>query len=302
MAWKKLGRIYNPEKIEHVLGGYGANPVALPLDGSNILRIYFNVRDERNRAHVTYLDYDMEKLEIASCNGEIILAPGEKGTFDDCGCSIGSMLDMGDEIYLYYLGWNLPRNLPFMNRIGLASIDKKTGKCQRVSPAPIMGQSIEDPYSISYPFVMRDGNKYRIWYGSHTSWRNTTPEKYGFNHILKYAESDDGVHIHRDNVICVQGDGIAEYAFSRPSLLYEDGIYKMWYTFRGEKYRIGYAESRDGINFVRKDEQVDLVPSGDGWESDEVSYPYVFNYKGKHYMLYCGNAYGKTGFGLAVEE
>ena len=76
---------------------------------------------------------------------------------------------------------------------------------------------------------------------------------------------------------------------------------KMWYTYRGDKYRVGYAESSDGLEWIRKDDEVDLLPSGDDWESDEVSYPFVFAHEGVHYMLYCGNAYGKTGFGIAVE-
>ena len=39
-----------------------------------------------------------------------------------------------------------------------------------------------------------------------------------------------------------------------------------------------------------------------GWDSEMICYPYVFKHKGRFYMLYCGNGYGKTGFGLAVLE
>lgn len=209
---------------------------------------------------------------------------------------------MDVKLYIYYLGWNLPKNVPFMNRIGMAVLDKRTGKCEKISSAPILDQSKEDPYSLSYPFVRKEGNIYRMWYGSHVSWRNTTIEQYNFNHIVKYAESTNGIEYDRKNVICIEGDGIKEYAFSRPSVLFEDGIYKMWYAFRGEKYRIGYAESDDGMSFTCKDGLVDITPSTEEWESEEVSYPYVFSHKNKHYMLYCGNAYGKTGFGIAVEE
>lgn len=303
MAWKKLGRIYDPDAWQKVAkGGYGANPVAVSTDDSNNVRIYFNIRDERNRAHVTYLDYDVENRKIISFTGKRIISPGELGAFDDCGCSLGSILDMEDKLYIYYLGWNLPKNVPFMNRIGMAIYDKISGECNKISPAPILGQSKEDPFSISYPFVRKEKDRYRMWYGSNISWRNTTFEKYDFNFIIKYAESSNGIDFERSNVISIEGDGIKEYAFSRPSVLFEDGIYKMWYTFRGEKYRIGYAESEDGMHFIRKDGMVDIAPSVENWESDEVSYPYVFSYRGNHYMLYCGNAYGKTGFGIAVEE
>ena len=40
--------------------------------------------------------------------------------------------------------------------------------------------------------------------------------------------------------------------------------------------------------------------SNDGWDSEMICYPYVFDHKGKRYMLYNGNDYGKKGFGLAI--
>jgi hypothetical protein len=33
-----------------------------------------------------------------------------------------------------------------------------------------------------------------------------------------------------------------------------------------------------------------------------IEYPCVFDHKGARYMLYAGNGYGRTGFGLAVLE
>ena len=33
-----------------------------------------------------------------------------------------------------------------------------------------------------------------------------------------------------------------------------------------------------------------------------IEYPFVFDHDGSRYMLYNGNGYGKTGFGLAVLE
>ena len=302
MNWIRKGQIYDPKEFEGIVGGgYGANPVAVQLEG-RMFRIFYNIRDEKNRAHVTYLDYDIESNKIEKLAKKNLISPGEKGTFDDCGCSLGCVLDVGDQYYMYYLGWNLPKTVPFMNTIGLAIYDKKTDTCKKYSPAAILDRNSVDPISISYPYVMFENGIYRMWYGSHISWRNTTFEKYDFLHILKYAESKDGLSFKRDGRICIEGDGIIEYAFSRPSVIKENGIYKMWYTYRGEKYRIGYAESTDGLSWKRLDNEMSFTPSGNGWESDEVSYPCVFSYEGKRYMLYCGNAYGKTGFGLAVQE
>ena len=43
---------------------------------------------------------------------------------------------------------------------------------------------------------------------------------------------------------------------------------------------------------------IDVSPSG--WDSDMIEYPVVFDVAGRHYMLYNGNGFGRTGMGLAV--
>ena len=76
----------------------------------------------------------------------------------------------------------------------------------------------------------------------------------------------------------------------------------MWYSYRGETYRIGYAESPDGIVWQRKDDEVGLDVSISGWDSEMIEYSFIFDHKGDRYMLYNGNDYGKSGMGLAILE
>ena len=78
----------------------------------------------------------------------------------------------------------------------------------------------------------------------------------------------------------------------------------MFYSYKrdGNPYRIGYAESPDGIKWTRKDEEVEMDVSQSGWDSEMIEYAYVFPYKKRKYMLYNGNGYGLTGAGLAVLE
>ncbi len=80
----------------------------------------------------------------------------------------------------------------------------------------------------------------------------------------------------------------------------------MWYSFRAQPgidtYRIGYAESMDGLSWRRMDESAGIDVSSSGWDSEMICYPKVFRHKERYYMLYNGNGYGKTGFGLAVLE
>ena len=80
----------------------------------------------------------------------------------------------------------------------------------------------------------------------------------------------------------------------------------MWYSFRAQPgiptYRIGYAESLDGIKWTRLDHLAGIDVSKEGWDSEMICYPRVFNHQDTLYMLYNGNGYGESGFGLAVLE
>lgn len=76
----------------------------------------------------------------------------------------------------------------------------------------------------------------------------------------------------------------------------------MWYCYRGRNfaYRIGYAESSDGQEWTRMDDQAGIGVSASGWDSEIVTYPFVFDHKQQRYMLYCGNGFSRDGFGFAV--
>jgi hypothetical protein len=50
------------------------------------------------------------------------------------------------------------------------------------------------------------------------------------------------------------------------------------------------------------DEAAGIAPSPAGWDCEAVAYAHVFDHLGQRYMVYNGNGYGRTGFGLAVQE
>ena len=95
-------------------------------------------------------------------------------------------------------------------------------------------------------------------------------------------------------------------AFSRPSVVSnEDGSLEMWVSYRGgsgDRYSIGYAKSDDGDVWRWCPEEAGISVSASGWDSDMIGYPFVFEHQDKRWMLYNGNAFGRSGFGLAVWE
>lgn len=67
-------------------------------------------------------------------------------------------------------------------------------------------------------------------------------------------------------------------------------------------YLPGFAESFDGIHWVRKDHEIGITPSPRGWDSEMLCYPSLIQYEDKIYMFYNGNGMGKSGFGYAILE
>ena len=117
----------------------------------------------------------------------------------------------------------------------------------------------------------------------------------------KYAESTDGLQWTRNGGPILPPPDEREYAQARPSVVREPGCYRMWFACRGDRYRLGYAESPDGNVWQRDDARAGLATGSAGeWDADMVTYPCVFDSDGTRYLLYNGNAYGRTGFGLAV--
>jgi hypothetical protein len=297
MKWNKLGRVFTTDNNHPWMLSHAANPVAEHLY-DDVFRVYFSCRDAESRSHIACAEVDLKpSFNVLSIAEEPLLAPGEVGTFDDSGVSLSCIKQINGTKYLYYLGWNLGVTVPWRNSIGLAIYDPTTATFQRFSTAPLLDRHDVDPYSISYPYVLEDEGIFRMWYGSNLRWGKDQKD---MAHLIKYAESEDAIRWRREGIVALHFRDDGEYAMSRPCVIKEDGFYKMWYSYRGESYRIGYAESADGIEWVRKDAEVGIDVSASGWDSQMIEYPFVFDHQGERYMLYNGNDYGKTGIGLAV--
>lgn len=304
MHWNKIKHIFCAKGEFSWMQTHAANPFAISLSDS-IFRIFFTVRDEHMRSFITYGDFDaLQDFKLISLSPNPVLEPGELGLFDDSGVAVGYLLMLDGKLVMYYLGWNLKVTVPWLNTIGRAIWSEEENRFIKCGKAPMMDRSEEDPFSISYPSILYENNRYRMWYGSNLGWGRSQES---MKHVFKYAESADGIHWKRSNQIVLDLIHPGEYALSKPFVLKEEhNPYKMWYSYRANgnitSYRIGYAESLDGIKWLRKDDQAGIDVSKDGWDSEMISYPFVFRYKGKLMMLYNGNGYARTGFGLAIAE
>lgn len=305
MIWHKLGQIFSPDKNFDWMWSHAANPVPYILnEEKGIVRVFFTCRNKNNISHIGYTDIDFfNDFKILNLSDKAVISPGEPGLFDDSGTAMGYLIQKENKFYLFYLGWNLKVTVPWLNTIGLATADSIDGEFKKLGMAPIMDRSNEDPFSISYPSILQDEGKYKMWYGSNLSWGEDQSQ---MQHVIKFAESNDLITWIRTNKIHIGLHYRNEYALSKPWVVKDGNLYKMWYSYRAngdiDKYRIGIAESMDGNTWIRKDENAGINVSINGWDSEMICYPSVFKLNNKTYMLYNGNGYGKTGFGLAILE
>jgi hypothetical protein len=280
---------------------HGANPFPGEISGDTV-RVYFNSRDAANQSHVCWADVDFSNPSAPQVVGlceQPVLSPGDAPSFDESGVSLGSLVMLPDgTTYLYYLGWNLQVAKPWANYIGLAVRRPGGTTFERHAENPVVGKSHADPLSLNYPWVLRESDGWRMWYGSVQKWGGPN----GFEMVVRMARSADGVHWSPEPQPTFSPEFPGEYGMARFCVLHGSDKYQLWYSSRGDGFKIYYGESSDGFNWQRAPYEPVLSPGSDAWESEITCYPAVFDLKGNRYMLYNGNAYGLDGFGVAMLE
>jgi len=301
MKWKKLGLLYCPtiSNKHPKLLTHAANPLPLHIKG-DVYRIFFSGRDIKNRSSVGAVDIDLLKREVIHEHSEPFFEHGEKDSFYADGVSIGNCYEVKGIRYMLFMGWQTPDDSHWRGDIGRLVV-KSDLSLELESVKPFLSTDTIDPVSLSYPWVMaNEQGGYYMWYGSTNTWDAGNDEML---HVINYASSSDGENWNKRGVAVPYELNIAQ-AFSRPTVVgnTSDG-YQMWFSYRsgtGEKYRIGYAVSSDGKEWQLDLENRGIDVSQEGWDSEMICYPFLFDHKGQRYMLYNGNGYGKMGFGLAV--
>lgn len=295
--FRKQGVVLEPPVGPAWSASHAAVPFVDPGDGR---RLYFTTRDAQGRSHVARAELDLAAVSAAT-EPLPVLEPGPRGTFDDSGAMGSCLVRAGNRQYLYYTGWNVGTTVPFRNFAGCAVSDDGGATFRKLSTGPLLGPNAVDPYLAHSPWVLVEDGRWRMWYCSGTGWMVNGERPVPQYHV-KYAESDDGIAWRRTGHVCIDFAGPDEHAISRPVVVRDADRYRMWFSARGERYRLGYAESSDGLDWEREDGGAGLEPSESGWDSEMVCYACVFDVDGTRHMLYNGNGYGSTGIGLAVQE
>ncbi len=307
MKWIKRGLVYAPEGNLWWAKSHAYLPTVDVTD--NYIRVYIASLDDNKFGRIGYVDLDLnDPSKIRHVSKEPVLDLGPLGTFDDSGVSPSCVVNVGRKKYLYYIGWQRTQRVPYMLFSGLAISDDRGNSFNKYFSTPILDRTPTEPFSRSAPFVCLDNGNFKAWYWSCLYWSldaSVLPynsNEIHYNNVIKYTLSTDGINwVPTDHKIIDINPEKGEYAVGRPWVIINDNKYLMWYSIRSynEPYHIGYAESLDELNWIRKDNEVGIQSSDSGWDSEMICFACVVDVKGKRYMFYNGNRHGETGFGYA---
>ena len=304
MKWIKKGLIYNvDERIK-----WATNTVSTPtpfLLSSDVIRIYASFRDNLGRSRIGYIDVDAANPNrILQISANPVLDIGALGMFDDNGVILGDLIRIGNEIRMYYVGFQMVENVKFLAYSGLAISTDGGDSFQRYQPTPIMDRAANALFIRAIHTIIKDGDIFKIWYAVGNGWEYIDNKPYP-QYNIRYTESKDGIHF-EDNVgilgIDVQEN---EYRIGRPRVIKRsENNYEMRYTFdtKNKEYIAGIAFSSNGKDWIRDDKKSGLYKSASGWDSEMACYPVEIETKYGTYLFYCGNGMGSGGIGYAQLE
>lgn len=313
--WKKLGKVFDPTELKELdwIKEFAQAPSVLIFE--NFIRVYFSCRPapDSNGQYVSYSAYvDLDRknfFKIIDIAKKPILELGQLGTFDEFGIYPVSVIRNEDNISLYYAGWTRCESVPFNVAIGMAESYDEGVLFEKKGHGPILSYSVDEPFVLSGPKIRKFDNKWYLFYIAGRKWvdSNGGPEPV---YKIRLATSDDGLNWNKLGRDLIESRTEKDEAQASPDVIFKNGKYHMFFcyrsseNFRGKKgsYRVGYAYSADLINWIRDDGKAGIDVSGDGWDSEMISYPHVFEVDGKIYMFYLGNQFGKYGFGAAQLE
>ena len=303
LIFDNKGIIFTPAGQYGWMNSHGQVPTILVK--KDYLRIYFSTRPRNDLSLTTFIDVDINDFsKITYINSKPILALGEPGTFDEFGIMPASIIEKDGFVYLYYSGWSRGVSIPYSNYTGLA-ISKDGGMTfEKYSKGPIIDRKPFEIYSATSPEVKYFNGKWHMWYCSGTNW-HLINNKYEHTYDIKYAHSKNGINWVRTGISAISQKNKFE-AITRPTVIKINNQFIMYYCYRGSKdfrngktsYKIGYATSKDLINWVRDDKKIKITPIQE-WDSKMRAYPCVVKVKKAIYLFYNGNMFGKDGIGYA---
>ena len=311
MIWEKLGLIFQPPCGYEWMNSHAQVPFTVKM--GNVIRIFFSTRSKQDKngqfqSYSSYVDIDpSNNWKVLNFSKNPILDLGGVGEFDEFGIMAGSIISINDEYLLYYCGWQRLSSVPYNWSVGLAQ-SNDLSKFTKRSTGPIIGPRINEPYLHACPIVYESDDTYEMYLLTGDRWIRDEKGKLESVYTLKKCTSKDGIRWSAASKSILEPRSRDECQTSC-SIFNHDGERVMIFSYRSgtgfrtnisDSYKIGMAVETEDGNWCRMDDQLQFRGrEDDDWDSMMMAYPHILSVQDEKFMLYCGNEFGKNGFGLA---
>lgn len=318
IRWEKRGLIFRPS--DHALPfdhcEFAQSPQGVSLDDR--VRIFFSTRTRDSSvgkfvSHICYVDFDHDLQRVLGVSKQPVIDQGGLGCFDEHGIFPLSPLRMGDQIYGYTCGWSRRVSVSVETGIGLAISENNGRSFRRIGTGPILSATLNEPCLVGDAFVLHCEGKFVMWYIYGRPWQRFSagapPDRI---YKIAMATSDDGIRWTKRNEQPLVEDMLGPTECQAlPTVMQVGGRYHLYFCFRHASdfrdhpdrgYRLGYAWSENLTQWHRNDAAVGIQRSEEttAWDCQMMCYPNVFQHRGRTFLLYNGNHFGREGFGVAV--
>jgi len=301
MKWIKKGILFNPSSQIKWAVNSALQPTPLVIN-ENLVRMYCGMRDAEGISRVGFVEIARQddKLIVTKVSDEPVLSIGKPGTFDDNGVVPSAIVQRGSEIFMYYAGYQIVKNVRFLVLGGLAISNDGGLTFKRYKNTPVLERTDNEFLFRVVHTVLFDKEKWCAWYGGGSHFQ-VEGEKSFPVYDIRYMESDDGIKFPDQGSVVLQNE-TKEYRVGRPFVIKSREQYLMFFgaSTPDIPYRLAYATSNDGKNWERK--KIDIPYASGDFDSDMSAYPSIVELQGRTYLIYNGNEYGKYGFGYAELE
>jgi hypothetical protein len=301
--WKDLGIVWSPDgnarnAVSHAMG---PTPVLISQD---VIRVYLTSLDSNGIGRPIYVEVSSKDPKKVVCvNQTPLLDVGISGSFDDNGIMVTSIVQLDSKtIFMYYAGFEICNKIRYRILTGLAVSNDAGITFKRHSDVPVLERSANELFFRGGPYVMHQQGLFRMWYVAGSSWMELSNKQMPV-YVLKYMESEDGISWPDEGIPVMEFSEKDEHGFGRPWVLNSHGSdYEMFYSIRRKSlnaYRLGYATSNNGIDWIRNDSKMNLNVKPGTHASKAIMYSAVISVGSKTYCFYNGDDFGKQGFAVA---
>lgn len=222
-------------------------------------------------------------------NGKAVLdIDKEKNKWDSHGVFFPVVI-LDDKIYrMWYTGWN-----KFTKKYSIGYAWSKDGiNWEKSIYNPIL-EGKKDTWNEAYVFAPcvfydKENNCYHMWFaGAYKS-------PFGFEVMIGYAKSQNPEMDWYESPFSPvmetgEKDTWDEFIITPATVIKKLDLFEMWYSGSdGKNVQIGYAASKDGINWCKKPDAVVKFDPSNLWESKDVLNPSVIKEGNCYKMWYTG--------------